>query len=286
MATEGKEPEPFEPIRTLRVGRWTAQLLPRQPYESRYTADRPALGFSFDPQTGTHAIASDRRTPFQAMPNGLAFVPTGCDVYSQSRHGGEYLVLSGVDPGQELQDGSDAPFRDRIDTQAAAAARTLRRMILGSPTDDALMGEAAILTLLDRLRWHRGHPPDRQAPARWMTPARVTRAFEIIEANLGTASLTVQDVADALGLSAGFFSRAFRAATGLPPHAYILDRRLALVRAALAAGAGDLSALALESGFSSHAHLTSQFRQRFGVSPRAFRESLRPHPIAQKSSVE
>jgi AraC family transcriptional regulator len=267
------EPEPSEPIRTLRVGRWSARLLPRQPYESRYTADQPALGFSFDTQSGTHAIASDRVTPFLAMPNGLAYVPVGCDVYSRSRLGGEYLVLTGFDPGADLGDGADEPFRDRVDARAVGAARTLRRMFLASPSGDALTCEAAFLALLDRLRWHRGRRPDRRDPARWMTPARLRMAFDVIEAKLG-AALTVQDVADALGLSAGFFSRAFRAATGLPPHAYIIDRRLAMARAALAGGARDLSALALDAGFSSHAHLAAQFRQRFGVSPRAFRESL------------
>jgi AraC family transcriptional regulator len=86
--------------------------------------------------------------------------------------------------------------------------------------------------------------------------------------------LTVQDLADDLGLSAGFFSRAFKAATGRSPHAYIVDRRVARARAELASGAEDLSAVALATGFSSHAHLTTTFRQRLGVSPSALRRSL------------
>lgn len=292
MASEGEDTAPTEPIRTLRLGRWTARLLPRQPYESRYTADRPALGFSFDHQSGVHAIASDRVTPFQAMPNGLAFVPTGCDVYSQSRRGGEYLVVSGFDAGLDLGldrgDGLQDPFRDRIDAQAVEAARALRRTLLRPTPANALTGEAACLALLDRLRGSCGHPPDPRDPVRWMTPARLRMAFDVIEAKLD-AALSVQDVADALGLSAGFFSRAFRAATGLPPHAHIIDRRLARARAALVAGAVDLSALAMETGFSSHAHLTAQFRQRFGLSPRAFRDGLRgagQTTIARKSAVE
>lgn len=297
MASDGKDTDPTEPIRKLRLGRWTAQLLPRQPYESRYTADRPALGFSFDHQSGRHAIASDRVTPFQAMPNGLAFVPTGCDVYSQSRRGGEYLVVSGFDPLHDLdRDGGKSlrdPFRDRIDAPAVVAAHALRRTLLHPTPANALTGEAACLTLLDRLRAPCGPAPGQRDAARWMTPARLRMAFDVIEAKLDSA-LTVQDIADALGLSAGFFARAFRAATGQPPHAHIIDRRLERARAALVAGTGDLSALAVETGFSSHAHFTTQFRQRFGLSPRAFRDSLRGDSlrepghtsIAQKSAVE
>ncbi|WP_202329346.1 helix-turn-helix domain-containing protein [Mesorhizobium sp. L-8-3] len=62
------------------------------------------------------------------------------------------------------------------------------------------------------------------------------------------------------------------AAPSPPPHAYIVDRRLA--RALIAACAEDLSAVAFATGFSSHAHLATAFRQRLGLSPSAFRRSL------------
>lgn len=260
----------LEPVRKVIVGCWEAQLLPRQRYEAHYTATRPGLGFAYENQIGTHAIASDKMRPFHAMPNGLAFVPQGCDVYSDSGRGGEYLVVSGF----TMEAGSHAPFSDRIDPQAIAAAHALRRLFLGKVPADPLCYEALFITLLERLQWQLGRVPDAGGPARWMTPARLKIVVETIEANLG-APLTVQTVAAELGLSAGFLSRAFRAATGLPPHAYIIDRRLAKVRTALSLGGRDLSALAMETGFSSHAHLSTLFRQKLGVSPSVFREHLR-----------
>ncbi|OHV72846.1 hypothetical protein LCM4579_11910 [Ensifer sp. LCM 4579] len=257
-----------EPIRRQTVGRWAAELLPRQPYEARYVADRPILGFTFESQSGVHAYASDRVRPFRAGPNRLAYVPRGCDVFSLSSAGGEYLVLTGFE-----FEGTGAPFSDRSDLPAVAAAHALRRLILSDVPDDPLRHEALITALVERLQLQAGHAPDRRGAETWMTAARLKCIDEMIEARLGGA-LTVQDLADALRLSTGFFARAFKAATGRSPHAYIVDRRLARARALLASGTKDLSAVALAVGFSSHAHLTAAFRQRLGISPSAFRRSL------------
>ena len=103
-----------------------------------------------------------------------------------------------------------------------------------------------------------------------MTPQRLRQVDDLIEARLD-ARLTVQDIADTLGLSAGFFCRAFRTANGQSPHDHIIDRRIAHARALLADPALDLSAIANASGFASHAHMTATFRKRLGVTPRELR---------------
>jgi AraC family transcriptional regulator len=103
-----------------------------------------------------------------------------------------------------------------------------------------------------------------------MTPRRLKLIDDLIEARLDT-KLTVQELAGALRLSAGFFCRAFRAAVGKAPHDYIIDRRISRARALLQATALDLKAIAHASGFASHAHMTSTFRTRLGVTPSAFR---------------
>lgn len=258
-----------EPTRRVTVGRWTAELLPRQAYEARYTADCALLGFAFDSQEGVHAYAGDRIRPFRATPNGLACVPEGCDVYSRSPAGGEYLAVTGFD----LDGAGGFPFSDRMDPPAIAAAHATRRLLLAFSAADTLHFEALMGFLIERLHVQiRG----RQAPAdsaRWMTAQRLRRVDELIEARLDRM-LTVQDLANELDLSAGFFSRAFTQATGRSPHAYILDRKIARARALIAAGAEDLSAVALAAGFSSHAHFTTVFRQKLGVSPSQLRTAL------------
>src|SRR5580658_5163902 len=76
------------------AGAWGAELLPRSAYCAAFTPELPSIGFAFDGQAGVHAFASDRKVDFRAKPNSLAYVPPGCDIYSQSDHGGEYLKVT------------------------------------------------------------------------------------------------------------------------------------------------------------------------------------------------
>src|SRR3546814_12272788 len=61
------------------------------------------------------------------MPNGLAFVPAGCDVFSESLMGGEYLRITRTD-GILLT--GDRPFNNRIDQQAIHLALRMRGALL------------------------------------------------------------------------------------------------------------------------------------------------------------
>lgn len=127
-------PRPTESTRRIEAGPWLIELLPGSAYAARYVATQAAIGFAFDSQRGQHAIGSDRVLPFNAMPNGLAFVPAQCDVYSESPHGGEYLRVMRTD-GVVLA--GDRAFNNRIDPRAIALAQRMRRaLLLGSFDDD------------------------------------------------------------------------------------------------------------------------------------------------------
>ncbi len=78
------QPPQSEPVRRIEAGPWAIELLPGCAYATRYVATQSAIGFAFDSQRGLHAIGSDRVQPFEAIPNGLAFVPAECDVFSES----------------------------------------------------------------------------------------------------------------------------------------------------------------------------------------------------------
>jgi AraC family transcriptional regulator len=259
---------PASPHR-IAAGAWSAELLPRHAYCASYTAEAPVIGFAFDAQSGTHAFGSDRRSDFHTKPNGLAYVPQGCDVYSRSDVGGEYLRIA-LRPS--LDQGRPPRFSDVIDSTAIDAAHRLRRALLAR--EDALDCERWVLILKERTATVLQAPSRRRSSERWMTPQRLRLVDELIEARLDArldARLTVQDIADALGLSAGFFCRAFRTAIGQSPHDHIIDRRVARARTLLADAALDLSTIALASGFASHAHMTATFRRRLGVTPRELR---------------
>jgi len=69
------------------------------------------------------------------------------------------------------------------------------------------------------------------------------------------------------GLSTHHFARAFRQSVGMPPHSYLLRRRLQHVEQMLRDTQLPLSEIALAAGFSDHSHLARHFRRVTGMSP-------------------
>ena len=84
---------------------------------------------------------------------------------------------------------------------------------------------------------------------------------------------SIEEMAATLGLRSRFFLRAFRAATGTTPHAYLLERRLEAARRRLKTTKASIGSIAAATGFASHAHLDTAFRRAFGTTPGAFRRS-------------
>lgn len=250
-------PQP-EPVRRTVAGPWAIELLPASAYAARYVATQAAVGFAFDSQRGVHAIGSDRVQPFVAMPNGLAFVPVGCDVFSESPSGGEYLRVTRTDgvplPGLRV-------FNNRIDPLAIALAQRMRAALLHAGVQDDW--EAWAWALAERAMGD--GPPSPPSPDA-MTARRMRQLDEWMDAGLD-GPLSVPAMAQLLGLSEGYFMRAFKHATGKSPHSYLIDRRLARARTLIRASSASLSEIALACGFNSQAHMATTFKQRLGVSP-------------------
>ena len=66
-------------------------VLPAARYEASYVPTDHVIGFTFERQRGVDAFGGARRRLFDAEPWRLAFTPAGCDVFSASDRGGEYL---------------------------------------------------------------------------------------------------------------------------------------------------------------------------------------------------
>ncbi len=255
-----------EPTRQLQIAHRHLQLLPRAPYEARFVPHSCIIGCSFDSQSGSHAFASDRPCPFQAKANGLAFVPAGCEVYSQSNRGGEYLRLS-YDGDPPLQTSSEYPFSDIADQTATNAAHALRRELL-SEAPDTLHCEQQLLLLEGCVE--SVIIGEYKTTHLWVSKTRLAQLEEYIEDGMDQ-TLSIAEVASVFGVSAGFFSRALRQSIGRTPHQYIVDRRLARARHLIQQGAMELSEIALACGFSSHSHMSELFRRQLGISPRQLR---------------
>jgi AraC-like DNA-binding protein len=102
-------------------------------------------------------------------------------------------------------------------------------------------------------------------------PQAVARAKELLASQLAEPP-SLEQLAAAVNLSPFHFARVFRRATGLPPHAWLKQRRLEQARALLRSGRTPLS-VAMQLGFADQSHLTRQFKQAYGVGPAEYRNA-------------
>jgi AraC-like DNA-binding protein len=73
--------------------------------------------------------------------------------------------------------------------------------------------------------------------------------------------------------------RAFTQVTGLTPHAYLLQKRIDIVRRLILEGT-PLAAAAAAGGFSDQSHMTRTFVKKYGVRPGAFARAMHASPGA------
>jgi AraC family transcriptional regulator len=100
---------------------------------------------------------------------------------------------------------------------------------------------------------------------------RLRSVVEYVEDHLD-ASLTLEELAAVARLSPYHFARQFRAATGLPPHQYVIARRVERARQILQQdGNLPLAQVASRAGFTDQSQFSRHFKRLVGVTPSRFR---------------
>ncbi|WP_043309960.1 AraC family transcriptional regulator [Pseudomonas sp. ML96] len=110
-----------------------------------------------------------------------------------------------------------------------------------------------------------------QAPSAGREPQAVALAKDLLASSLAEPP-SLEELAMLVNLSPFHFARVFRRATGLPPHAWLKQRRLEQARALLREGCAPLN-VALQLGFADQSHLGRQFKQAYGVAPGEYRSA-------------
>jgi AraC family transcriptional regulator len=119
----------------------------------------------------------------------------------------------------------------------------------------------------------RGCPPAQQRGAvgeSGLSPQRLARSRQYIENRLG-GNLTVLELARAVDMSLFHFARAFKQSTGMTPHAYVLERRVAAAQSLVLNTTRPFNEISAELGFSNPSHFTAVFGRLTGTSPSAYR---------------
>ncbi|WLH67640.1 helix-turn-helix domain-containing protein [Pseudomonas sp. FP2309] len=86
--------------------------------------------------------------------------------------------------------------------------------------------------------------------------------------------ISLGQLAAMCALSEYHFARMFRQSFGLPPHQYLLARRLTRAQQLLRSSALPLGEIALRCGFSSASHFTHRFRQAMDATPGDYRQAF------------
>jgi AraC family transcriptional regulator len=107
-----------------------------------------------------------------------------------------------------------------------------------------------------------------------LAPWQLKRAKALMDAEL-SSELPVAVIAGACGLSASYFTRAFKLSTGMPPYRWLLQRRIDRAMTLLKTSVLSLSDIAASCGFADQSHFTRTFSRTVGVSPGLWRKASR-----------
>jgi AraC-like DNA-binding protein len=226
----------------------------------------------------------------------LFIVDDGAIDYDLDGHaGGADTSMVGVLPPHVVHDGraaSERGFGNRVlyleadvvgeeligaavDRPAIADVRLRRAVSRLNDTlgcaDDLLEAETRLAFVVDGIRAGLGAPRPRSGaddePAR--DRAEHLRAY--LDARV-FEPMTLSAAAGELRSSPTQLARAFTAAYGIPPHTYVLGRRLDAARDRILRGQ-PLADVAADLGFVDQAHLTRRFKRFLGTTPGRFARS-------------
>jgi AraC family transcriptional regulator len=148
--------------------------------------------------------------------------------------------------------------------RAAPLYGALRRAAAGALSEDEvleLVGAA--------LRIARGAEPLPVTPPQRTGVLAVARLLDAAY----DEPLSLDDLADAAGLSRYHFVRVFRAVVGDSPHQYLIGARLRAAANRLLDTKEPITAIALDVGFNDISHFNATFRRAFGCAPGVWRKA-------------
>ncbi|MFD8519440.1 AraC family transcriptional regulator [Streptomyces capillispiralis] len=175
-----------------------------------------------------------------------------------------------------LTDGTDGRrpphFREPVldDPELAAALRRAHTDLSTHP--DPLEAESRLPWLLTALT--RRHSTARAGDDTLPGAGHIARTVRDRLADELLAPPSLAALAADLGLSRYQLLRAFRTTMGVPPYAWLAQYRVTRARTLLEAGLRPAEVAGLV-GFADQAHLTRWFRRVLGVTPAAYRNSVR-----------
>lgn len=174
---------------------------------------------------------------------------------------------SGVDPGK-LQVFNRFQARDAQIEHIGWALKA--EMESGYPSGRSYMDALATALAARIVRNHSSLARPARSARAAMPGRKLKLILGFIEDNLGR-DLGLEEIASAADLSVSHFKTLFRKSLGVPPHQYLIRRRVERAALQLRKGTMPIGQVALENGFCHQSHLSLHIRRVMGVTPQELR---------------
>ena len=210
--------------------------------------------------------------------NKITFLPAGCDVEGWSEIARPAsLVAVYVDQSPDDKEPTDlAQLSPQLnfDDHMLRSALSRFQLMLHDPSLDT-PGYAETLAILMAFEMTRLSARQRQPVAHkgGLTARQVRLVVDYIESHL-TEKTTISELAALLDLTRFHFIRAFKQVVGMPPHRFMVQRRVDRAKELLETAELPVSEVATRAGFSSVTQLTKAFRRTVGATPSTFRRDI------------
>jgi AraC family transcriptional regulator len=216
------------------------------------------------------------------------FAYTKGDLALCDRHVGEWVGLMNV---SHLQLGiSDAalmacsdgaygevelcPSRKFADPRLSAMVAAVHaEMVAGFPSGRLFLDSVEQAMAVTLVNGHAVRHRPVQIHRGGLGSARLRRIRELVHAKMED-DLSLDEMAQSVGLSTAHFARMFRKSTGETPHQFVLRQRLERAKAMLRAPDARVLDVAVACGFKTQQHFAQVFRDVWGVSPTEYRQDL------------
>jgi AraC family transcriptional regulator len=164
------------------------------------------------------------------------------------------------------------PVHDLSHPEVLAVMLALDAELRAGGPGGRLLAESLGNVLAVHLLRHFSAPgPADDRPGGVLPRHRLRAVIDYIHEHLDT-ELALDHLAAVARLSPYHFARLFKNSTGLPPHRYVIARRVERAKELLREREQlPLAEVAAEVGFSDQSHFTRHFRRLVGVTPRRFR---------------
>lgn len=163
-------------------------------------------------------------------------------------------------------------FRNPVTIDSELSQRLLRALrLMDQHPHDLLASQSYFIEAIVHLFTRHAEPRYIPRPFK-PNLAIVRKACELIDGRTAE-NLSLQEIADEVGVSRFHFLRLFKASTGLTPHEYLLLRRLGMAKSLIKQGQ-PLVRAAHEAGFADQSHMTRRFKAAYGVTPGQYQQAL------------